>query len=306
MQAVATDMDALYRAHKGAVWGLCYRMTGSAADADELTQDTFLRAMTRPPQDSQRPWRPWLWRVALNLSRDHLRQRQRRAYPGPWLPQPVPDAAKDPWPQVEPSAEARYALAESASLAFLASLEALTPQQRAVLLLRDVLDYSTQEAAQALELSQGAVKTCLHRARATMQSYDQHRAGATPKEVQLQALQRLMGSLMMGDVAQVEALLTQQVQANTDSGGVYSAATRTLEGPRRVAAFLLGLSRMFPDPVIEMSWCNGAPGLKMTVHSASPRVAPLAWMQASVDAQGQVCAIHLINAPHKLRLLAPA
>jgi RNA polymerase sigma-70 factor (ECF subfamily) len=152
------------------LWGLCYRMTGNAADADDLVQETFVRALERPPRRTDEPMRPWLVRVAMNLSRDLLRRRRRRDYAGPWLPSPV-ETDEESLPSYEPAAPsedspaARYDLLESLSFAFLLALEALTPQQRAVLLLRDVFDYSTAETAAALDLTEANVKVTLLRAR---------------------------------------------------------------------------------------------------------------------------------------------
>jgi len=77
---------AAFREHERFLWALCYRMTGSAADADDLVQETFVRALERPPPRTDLPWRPWLTRVAMNLARDALRRRRRRGYVGPWLP----------------------------------------------------------------------------------------------------------------------------------------------------------------------------------------------------------------------------
>ena len=82
--------------HKRVLWGMCYRMTGSAADADDIVQDTFVKALERPPADTEAPLRPWLVKVAMNLSRDHLRRRRRREYFGPWLPSPVFTDGDDP------------------------------------------------------------------------------------------------------------------------------------------------------------------------------------------------------------------
>ena len=73
----------LFTAHERFLWGLCYRMTGNAADADDLVQETFVRAMQSPPARPDAPWRPCLVRVALNLSRDLLRRRKRRHYDRP-------------------------------------------------------------------------------------------------------------------------------------------------------------------------------------------------------------------------------
>src|SRR4029077_1213552 len=78
-----------YDEHKRFLWGLCYRMTGSAADAEDIVQDTFVRMLESPPKNMESSLRPWLVKVALNLSRDQLRRRRRREYFGPWLPSPV-------------------------------------------------------------------------------------------------------------------------------------------------------------------------------------------------------------------------
>jgi RNA polymerase sigma-70 factor (ECF subfamily) len=141
-------------------------MTGNAADADDAVQETFVRVIEKPPPKLDQPLRPWLIRVAINLCRDILRRR-RRNYIGPWLPSPIPTAASDDPPSYEPrqpddeSPGARYELIESISFAFLLALEALTPMQRAVLLLRDVFDYSTAETAVAMDITEANVKTTL-------------------------------------------------------------------------------------------------------------------------------------------------
>src|SRR5438067_11951357 len=89
------NIESLYTEHRHFLWGLCYRMTGSAADADDVVQDTFVRAMERPPRRTGDPLRPWLVRVALNLSRDLLRKRKRRVYIGSLLPAPLERARGD-------------------------------------------------------------------------------------------------------------------------------------------------------------------------------------------------------------------
>ena len=84
----AIQIENAFTAHERFLWGLCYRMTGNAADADDLVQETFVRAMKSPPARTDEPWRPWLVRVAVNLSRDLLLQRKRRAYEGGWFASP--------------------------------------------------------------------------------------------------------------------------------------------------------------------------------------------------------------------------
>src|SRR5262247_4142195 len=179
--------------HKRFLWGMCYRMTGSAADADDIVQDTFVRVLEKPPADMEAPLRPWLVKVAMNLSRDQLRRRRRREYVGPWLPSPVltdgDDQSQLDHPALtEDSPGAHYDLVESVTLAFLLALEALTPAQRAVLLLRDVFDYSTSETAETLEMSETNVKVTLHRARQIMQAYNKsHLSGFSNRTEKLQS-----------------------------------------------------------------------------------------------------------------------
>ncbi|HLK36830.1 MAG TPA: sigma-70 family RNA polymerase sigma factor, partial [Polyangiaceae bacterium] len=141
-----TTVVAAFNEHRRLLWGLGYRMTGSAADADDVLQETFVRFVERPPVRMADPLKPWLVHVAMNVARDTLRRRKRRGYVGPWLPTPV-ESTDDLAQSSEAPGDARYELRESASYAFLVALEALQPRQRAVLLLRDVLDYSVQETA---------------------------------------------------------------------------------------------------------------------------------------------------------------
>src|SRR5690242_15981723 len=114
-------------------------MTGSAADADDLVQETFVRALDRGPADRERDLLPWLVQVAMNLSRDHLLWRKRQPYKGPWLPAPIETEGLMQGERDVVHPEARYGELESVSLAFLIALEALSATQRAVLILRDVL-----------------------------------------------------------------------------------------------------------------------------------------------------------------------
>ena len=85
----AARIEDAFREHRSFLWGLCYRLTGNAADADDVVQETFVRALRSPPARTDEPWRPWLVRVALNLGRDVLRRRRRRRYDGEWLPSPI-------------------------------------------------------------------------------------------------------------------------------------------------------------------------------------------------------------------------
>ena len=134
-----TPIEQAFTEHKRLLWGLSYRMLGVRAEADEVVQDVFETALRKPPA-LDRPLRPWLVRVAVNASRDRLRHRRRSPYAGPWLPTPLDEATVDP--------DLPGERLEAISYALLVALERLTPTQRAVWLLREVMGLSTAEASQ--------------------------------------------------------------------------------------------------------------------------------------------------------------
>ncbi|WP_426756289.1 sigma-70 family RNA polymerase sigma factor [Myxococcus sp. Y35] len=299
------------RAHERFLWGLCYRMTGVSADADDLVQETYARALASPPA-RQEELRPWLTRVAVNLARDLLRRRKREGYVGPWLPSPL-DTGEDelPPPGVEArlpgggSTEGHYALLESVSFAFLLALEALSPKQRAVLLLRDVFDYTVREVAEALHMSESNVKVVHHRARAAMAAYDRARCLPT-RELQARsraALEGFLGALLSGDVAAAEAVLASDVSALSDGGGQVRAARVPVLGLQRV--FLLYrrlLELRGPPEAMELRMLNGLPAM-VAVYPPSKRDPMLGTrlvLRVELGEEGRITQVHSILADHKL------
>lgn len=299
---------SVFEAERRHLWGLCYRMTGNAADADELVQDTFVRALERPPARTDGPWRPWLVRVAMNLARDLLRHRRRSPYRGTWLPSPVETAEDQAPPAYEIPAgsgnatEGRYELLESVSFAFLLALEALTPSQRAVLLLRDVFDYSVRETADALGMSEPNVKVTHHRARRAMTAYDRRRCVPT-RDLHArtrQALERFLMALASQDTAAMEALLADDVRALSD-GGEYAAAHRPVLGRDRVMRLFFGLNRRLgPQAGSSVRTLNGLPALLIDFGVRRPREAPRGVLRLDVGADGRVTAVHAVLASRKL------
>jgi len=302
-------IESAFRAHERSLWGMLYRLTGSAADADELVQDTFVRALERPPSDLDGTLKPWLVRVAINLGLDALRRRRRRRYTGPWLPSPLESTDDDAIPSFEPTladgktTEGRYDLLESVSMAFLVALEALTPRQRAVLLLRDVFDYSVEDAALALGMTATNVKTTHHRARNAMASDDAVRTPITKtkQEAARDAVKRFVVGLAMRDLAAIEDVLTADACEISDGGGEYLAALRPIRGARNVARFFLGIS---DEPTLayrtEVQLLNGLPALVVSVENPGPRRAPRFVLTVDVDANGKIRELHTIVASRKL------
>jgi RNA polymerase sigma-70 factor (ECF subfamily) len=299
----------LFAEHARGLWGLAYRLTGSAEDAEDIVQESFARLLERPP-GAGTPVRAWLVRVATNLGIDALRRRRRRAYTGTWLPAPA-EAAECDLEQclasAQPDPETRYGLLESASYAFLLALEALGPRQRAVLLLRDVLGCTAAEAAAALRTSEGNVRVLHLRARRALEAYDRARClpGAELRERHRAALERLLGALLAQDEASLASLLVESVEAATDGGGAYTALRAPLRGRARVARFFLraALHRRGSGPSVGIRLVNGLPAAVIALASPVRRQAPLTLLRCEPDPEGRILAIQAVLAPRKLRAL---
>jgi len=283
--------------HRGAAWGLAYRMLGAAADADDVVQDAFVRALERKPA-TDRSLRPWLLQVVANLARDALRRRRRRRYVGPWLPSPV-DVDSLPDPREGP--EARVSTAEASSYAFLVALEALTPNQRAVLLLRDVLGWSTPETATALGISDGSAKVTLHRARRALDGYEpRHEA---PSDAVQGALMAFMTALLQDDGAALEALMAREAVLLSDGGGRFFAARKPVVGAARIAKVYRTLAARYAgrDPgSLQFIHVNGQPALRAQLHEPLPGDASAWVFRVDLDAHGRIVALHSILSPDKL------
>lgn len=308
---------ALFDEHRSFLWALLYRMTGCAADADDLVQETFVRLLEHAPGADGRPLRPWLVRVAMNLAHDLLRRRRRCPYVGPWLPSPVATAAdSDRIEAVEAvasgaSTEGRYDLVESMSMAFLVALEALTPRQRAVLLLRDVFDYSVRETAAVLGSTDGGIKVAHFRARRAMESYEgsRHPSIADAREQARDALWKFTEALLAGDLVRVEGLLAGDCRAMSDGGGEFYAALNPILGGSKVARFYHGIFQKFGGVgSVRAILVGGMPALLVELPDRGQghheidltRIARRFVMQADVGADGRITRMYSVLASRKL------
>ncbi|MBI1760055.1 MAG: sigma-70 family RNA polymerase sigma factor [Acidobacteria bacterium] len=310
MSAVSTSTwDELFQTHERFLWGLCYRLTGNAADADDLVQETFVRALKHPPARTDEPWRPWLVRVAVNLGRDLLRHRRRQPYEGAWLPAPIETGHESAPPAFEPAdaagnPAARYDMLESVSFAFLLALEALTPLQRAVLLLRDVFDYSLRETAAALGVSEANVKTTHLRARRAMRAYEQARCVPTRSLQQQagQALERFLQCLRSNDVSGIETLLVDDVCGLSDGGGEFHAARKPIAGRDKVLLFYRTVVKQAgTNWRVEMRFLNGLPALVTEALVPQAGYAPRTAMLLGLDAERRINRVYSILATRKLK-----
>lgn len=246
-------LEQVFNENQKFLWGLTYRMTGSAADADDILQETFVRLMQKPPANTEEPLRPWLVRVAINLSRDILRRRRRQGYVGQWLPAPFDTENNDDALSLldvsetmdERDPSARYEMLESVSFAFLLALELLTPTQRAVLLLRDVFDFNVAETASVLHVTEQNVKTTHHRARRVMREYEEKRFVPRKSLVEKtgKVVAQLLEFLTNRDTEGAAKLLAANVVAISDGGGEFFAARVPVVGRSKVSVFLSHLAK---------------------------------------------------------------
>jgi RNA polymerase sigma-70 factor (ECF subfamily) len=181
----------------------CYRMLGSVQDAEDLAQETLLRAWRALPRFEPRvQFQTWLYRIATNACLDELERRPRR----PAVVQPYPDARLEDLPSPVADPAARYALREGLELAFLGAIQQLPGRQRAVLILRDVLGWTAREAADLLDTTVTSINSSLQRARATLDA-----AGVEPHAVAPRATheRRLLARYMEAwEAADLDGFLT--------------------------------------------------------------------------------------------------
>lgn len=255
-----TITAAELEAHRAAVTGHCYRMLGSLFDAEDATQDTLTRAWKALPQFHGRSsLRTWLYRISTNVCLDYLQSRRRRMRPTDtgspcatptaddltqqsaeiWI-EPIPDV--DSIPSDEDPAK-RALLRESIRLAFVAALQRLPPKQRAVLLLNDVLDFSSAETAAALSLTVASVNSALQRARETM-GKPQSSADLTPPQESV--VREYMDAFERYDIPALTSLLRADVAFSMPPYSLW------LQGPASVAGWMQGIgsgcrgSRLLP------------------------------------------------------------
>ncbi len=309
------DIAEAFELYRNLLLALSYRLTGSIEDAEEAVQETFTRALEQPPSRANDLCKPWLVRVATNISLDALRRRKRRAYAGPWLPSPLSDtdseillgrALDDRARTVDPAAQ--YELRESATLAFLVALDMLPPRQRAALVLREAFEFSAREIGIVLQVSEGSVRMLLHRARETMRSAQpRSRRSLRSLEDETHAvLSRLLELLLRRDVENLAAMLTGDVRLRTDSGGHVTALAEPMVGAWRVAKLLTHVAaRRLPGSKTELLTINALPALWVEFASTRRRHAPRALLACDLDPRGAVSELFVIVDPYKLTRVRP-
>src|SRR5438067_598508 len=270
------------------LFSIAYRMLGSAMDAEDMVQETYLRYQATPPQTIH-SLKAYLTTILTRLCLDQLQlaRRKRELYVGPWLPEPILTAETgDP--------EKRVDMQESISLAFLVLLEQLQPFERAVFLLREVFAYEFAEIATMLDKSEAACRRSFSRAKLHLREH-RPRFPASP-QIHQQLLNGYFQAVQTGEMTPLMNLLSEDVTLWADGGGkVKQAALRPIRGRDAVARFSLGTKRFWPENSrIEAGEVNGQAALII-------RAGENAFAVFTIDVeQGQIQAIRIIANPDKL------
>lgn len=286
------DQDGLrtFEAHRGRLFALAYRMLGSATEAEDAVQETYLR-WDGADRTGIRSAEAWLTTAVVNLCRTWLvsARARRESYVGPWLPEPVPTSQLGPLETVEQR--------ESVSLALLTALERLNPLERAVFVLREAFGYPHREIAEMLEVSEAASQQALHRATERVR---RGRPRFTPSDADTRALlERFLEAASTGDVERLRSVLSADATAVADGGGVINAARRPVVGADRVARYLAGLARYgLPGMVLGLEEVNAAAALVVRVEGM-----PMLVMSLDVR-DGAIEAFRLSVNPEKLTYYA--
>ncbi|MBP0453539.1 RNA polymerase sigma-70 factor [Kitasatospora sp. RG8] len=277
-------------AHRSLLFTVAYEMLGSAADAEDVLQESWLRWAGADRSQVQDP-RAYLVRIVTRQALNRLRtlSRSREDYVGEWLPEPLltsPDVAED----VE--------LAESVSMAMLTVLETLGPAERAVFVLREVFELPYGEIAEAVGKSAAAVRQIARRSR-------EHVAARRPRTPvsraeQQAVVERFLAALRTGRLQELMEVLAPDVVMIADGGGLVAAALAPVHGAGVVAALLARANEVVARFSAAAVWLNGAPAGRIEFDGEPSAV-------SLVVEAGRVTRIYVVRNPRKLtRLDDPA
>jgi RNA polymerase sigma-70 factor (TIGR02957 family) len=274
-------------AHRGLLFTVAYEMLGSAADAEDVLQETWLRWADVESAKVRDP-RAYLLRIVTRQALNRLRTlaRRREEYVGEWLPEPLPTS-----PDVAEDVE----LAESVSIAMLTVLETLAPAERAVFVLREVFEVPYADISAAVDKTPAAVRQIAHRTR-------EHVAARRPRirvdrAEHRQVVDRFLAALGTGDLKALLDVLAPDVVLVADGGGEVAAVRRPVVGRDQVATLLSRFRTIAPDAAVRTVWLNGAPAVRIDLAGELDTAVSL------VVADGRITRIYAIRNPHKLSRL---
>lgn len=262
---------------------IAYRMLGSVADAEDMVQEAFLRWLDAD-RDAVREPEAYLRRVVTRLCLDHLKsaRRRRETYVGPWLPEPVVEAAEDEIDDV--------------TLPLLMALERLSPLERAAFLLHDVFGVSFEEIAETIGREPATCRQLASRARTHVRAarprFDM------PKERGLEIAAAFFAATRSGDMQELQSLLAADVTVYADGGGKRQAAMQPIVGVESVMRLHASLAHLFAEKmsrIVRYGFINGLPGFVTIEEDDTLQTTAL-----QIE-DGTIVAIYVMRNPDKLR-----
>ncbi|MGI9824505.1 RNA polymerase sigma-70 factor [Agromyces sp. Marseille-Q5079] len=284
MDANLDDALTVFQAVRGRLFGIAYRMLGSASEAEDLVQEAWLRwqgtdrtVVLDPPA--------FLATATTRLAINALQSArvQRETYIGPWLPEPV-DTSEDPTLGAE--------RAEALGFAVLVMLERLTPTERAAYVLREAFAYPYEQICEIVQVSEAAARQLVSRARKHLTG---ERRREVPRSEQRRLLTAFLEAAKTGDLVELERLLSEDVVSYTDGGGVVRASKFPVVGRERVAKFVRAFHTHFWEGVdVTESDTNGQASVLLSKDGA-----PFAVLTVIAGTEGIDQVLWMMN-PHKL------
>jgi len=280
-----------FEAYRFYLFSIAYRMLGSAMDAEDMVQETYLRYQAALPE-TIRSLKAYLTTILTRLCIDqlHLAYKQRETYLGPWLPEPIITADTNPF-----DVEETTVMQESLSIAFLTMLEQLQPVERAVFLLREVFDYDYADIAAFVGRKEAACRQLFSRAKKHLADSQYH--FSVPPEVHKRLLSGFIEAVQEGNQKALMDLLVEDASLVADGGGrIPGAATQPLLGSQAVAQFAIGANLGFlpKDHHIELSEVNYQPAL-------IARTADRVWVVLTIEVEEQqIKTVRFMANPNKL------
>ncbi|MFV2117283.1 RNA polymerase sigma-70 factor [Streptomyces sp. Act-28] len=279
-----TSATEVFVAHRNLLFTVAYEMLGSASDAEDVLQETWLR-WAGVDLDTVREQRAFLVRITTRQALMRLRtlRRRKESYVGPWLPEPLltaPDVAED----VE--------LADSVSMAMLLVLETLGPTERAVFVLREVFALDYDEIAEAVDKPPATVRQIAHRARAHVAAR-RPRGSVSPAEAR-DALDAFQRAVETGDLQRLVDILAPDVVLLGDGGGVVQAVLSPVVGAAEVASLVAGLARFGDAASLRSAQVNGHPALVLRLNGEINTV-----LAVRID-DGLITGLYAVRNPEKL------
>jgi len=245
-----------FNTHRSMLFGIAYRMLGSVAEAEDLTQEVWLRWQKQDAAEV-RSAQAWLVSTMTRLCIDQLRsaRRQREEYYGVWLPEPLMGAS-------EAAPDTGAELADSLTMAFMMLLETLGPTERAVFLLREVFEYDYADTAAIVGKSEANCRQIVRRAKAQLRPNSQ--ADVPPNDQARRVVEKFIAATTTGEIDELLAMLMDDTTVYMDGGGKVKAAGLPIQTADRVSRFMIGIQRKLPPDIeYRFTLINGQPGFLM-------------------------------------------